>query len=233
MNFSSQSIYDILVEKGITHLYHANSLITSCHYLLHGSLLSRQKVDDLNYPQTSQYTDPMDKRYKIYNSIFLDSCDLHARMDKINDYGPVMFKINIDILNNSTTGNVRITKSNPSDWGASKNGDWFKSLSDIEKKFEKFTFGQMLVFSYCNGVLPLGDFLETVIVDDPRIKYDKVLDLYSYAAGALRYSGVIGPLNKVKVKKRNCSPCGCKYQYSKYDEKLLKKFFSPLANYNT
>lgn len=233
MIFSPQDIYNILVDLGITHLYHANSLITSCHYLKEGALLSRQKVDSLGFPQTFQYTDEDDIKYNVYNSVFLDSCDLHKRMGEINKYGPILFKIKIDILNNISTGNVQITKTNPSKWNKLGRADWFTSLKDVENKFNEFSFDQMLVFSYSNGILPLGNFLEKVIVDDPDRNMRNIIEPYSHAAGALRYSGVIGPLRNINVKIRQCEDCYCKTQYKNYSEDLFKKYFSPLATNNT
>lgn len=54
---TNRNIKHILLEKGVTHLYHANTVATACTFIENNGLLSRGAVDDLGLYQTSQATD--------------------------------------------------------------------------------------------------------------------------------------------------------------------------------
>lgn len=232
MKLPTKKIYKILEAEGMTHLYHANTLITSCHFLRHGSLLSREKVEKLNLAQTEQLSDNIDKKFGIYNDIFLDSCDIHKRASQINNYGPVIFKINLDILKDESNGDIYITKENPINWNPLDENDlfWFQSIKEVEKGFNKFNFKQILVYRNCKGKLPLDGFLEEIIVDDPERNFASGIDIVSYSMGALRLAYALGPLEEIKFRIRKCNKsCNCKDSYEEFNKKMLTKFFSPLA----
>lgn len=233
MKLSIKKVYKTLKSKGITHLYHANTVITSCHFLKRGALLSREKIEKLKLAQTEQSSDKIDKKYGIYNDIFIDSCDIHKRANQINHYGPVLFKINLDIINNESIGEMYITKENPSNWNPLDDiaSYWFQNVKEVNEDFGEFHFKQILVLRNCKGKLPLIDFLEEIIVDEPSRNFPKKLDTVSYSIGALKLAYALGPLENVDFKVRKCSGfCTCKNSYKGFDKKMLIKFFSPLAS---
>lgn len=55
----------VLIHKGVTELFHVNSVITSLTFIDNGGLLSRETVEEYNLPQTDQQSDDIDK-----NSIY-------------------------------------------------------------------------------------------------------------------------------------------------------------------
>lgn len=69
----------VLIHKGVTELFHVNSVITSLTFIDNGGLLSRETVEEYNLPQTDQQSDDIDKKFNIYNDIFFDSVDIHER----------------------------------------------------------------------------------------------------------------------------------------------------------
>src|SRR5215472_18675424 len=77
--FQGSDIYEILKRIGVTHLHHANSVITSCTYLEQGGIVSRGFAEDHGLQQSSQPTDELDKKYGIWHTIFVPHVDIHDR----------------------------------------------------------------------------------------------------------------------------------------------------------
>jgi len=121
----------VLKDIGVTHLHHANSVITSCTFLEKGGLLSRGFVERKNLVQTPQSSDEIDKKHNIWEYIFLDHIDIHERAGRKkgpNQYGPALFRFNLDILLGLPPGTeVCVTKMNPIHWQAGQfhSDRWF------------------------------------------------------------------------------------------------------------
>lgn len=79
MELVSKRVYEILKNKGVETLHHANSIITSCQFLRTASLVSRGTAHRKALYQTPQKSDGIDKTYAIWFDIFTDSVDIHAR----------------------------------------------------------------------------------------------------------------------------------------------------------
>jgi hypothetical protein len=75
---TGNEVYDILVERGVTHLHHANSVRTSLSQLRLGGLASRALVESNKLAQTSQITDTEDREYGIWGDVFVPYLKLHA-----------------------------------------------------------------------------------------------------------------------------------------------------------
>src|SRR4051812_37172943 len=96
-----QEIHGVLVGIGATHLHHANTVETSCTFLEHNGLLSRGYVESNGLSQTAQDSDDIDKKYGIWDKVFLDHVDIHHRGGRVrgaNYYGPVLFRFPVDYL---------------------------------------------------------------------------------------------------------------------------------------
>ena len=94
MVLDNSAISRVLDEKGVSRLFHANSVLTACTYLENGHLLSRAGVEGRGLRQTPQPSDEIDRKFGILGDIFLDGIDIHerARTKKApNEYGPVLF----------------------------------------------------------------------------------------------------------------------------------------------
>lgn len=65
--------------------------------------------------QSPQSSDNDDKKFNVWNDIFLDTVDPHEYMRRQNRYGPVLFKFSIDFLI-ETDLEIWITKNNPIYW---------------------------------------------------------------------------------------------------------------------
>ncbi len=130
-------IYTVLKGKGIYRLYHANTVTTSCTFLKVGGLASRGYIEDRKLPQTSQYTDSLDKKFGVWYDVFADTVDIHERAGriKVNQYGPVLFIFDLEILKTlPTKSDVFITKKNPTKWTTREPDD--KRFFLIQKELE-------------------------------------------------------------------------------------------------
>lgn len=228
MEIPSKTVYEVLKDKGIDEIFHANSVITSCQFLRTGALLSRGTIARDGLYQTAQTSDLDDQRFGIWFDVFADSDDIHHRAKNVNLYGPVLFVLDVELIARAYTGKVWITKLNPTKWsGKTHEERWFISAKDLEDNFVKGRFDQMIVFRHCGGELPIQKYLKKVIMDDPRLvsKAQKV-DYYSAAYGALQLSMTEGPVS-VPIVRRECQKgCTCQAEYSDNPEHT-KEMYAP------
>ena len=227
MELNAKLVLEVLKKKGVMSLYHANTVQTACSFLREGRLLSRGSMEERGLTQTSQQTDAKDKEVGVWNDIFLDSVDIHERSKKRNNYGPVLFHLELDFLREDWLGPVWITKCNPQNWHEDAKDDWyFSSVEDLEKDYIKGKFDQMIVLRHVGGVLRLQPTLKEIVVDDPDLPRADKIDLYSQAVGALLASARASDIDNVKITRRVCSNV-VKDQYGKMLDSTLLKFFAP------
>lgn len=231
MHIPSKHVYETLKEKGVTELYHANSVATASLFLKRKSLMSRGSVERQGLFQTSQYTDDADKRYSLWFDIFMDTVDIHRRARRKNSYGPVIFVFDIEILNRTNTGRIWATKLNPTKW-AGKNDEqrWFKNKTDLKQNLVVGNFDHMIVLRHCGGVLPFGKSLKKIIVDDPKFTCESGIQYFSLAVGALGLSMAESGLDASIIAPRKCTPaCNCENNYSE-NPICRKKMFYPFKS---
>lgn len=225
MELDSSEVVNVLKRKGIYNIFHANSVLTSCHFLKKGSIVSRGSIERLNLAQTEQYTDDIDQMYGIWFDLFFDSSDIHHRAKRPNKYGPVTFVFNIDILLSSSI--TWITKRNPAHWDELDQIDkWFQSLEEVEEDFLSGEFCQHIVMRNTGGETPFKDHLIEVILDDPMKRTTQKTSYYSMAYGALMNSACYGKQN-ITISRRNCPDnCTCIRKY-KNNWADYRKLFAP------
>lgn len=225
MDIPSAHVFEVLSDKGVTQLHHANSVATACQFIRSKALLSRGSVDRLGLTQTPQKTDEADRRYSIWFDVFLDSVDIHKRANRANAYGPVLFVFDLKIINKNGTGRIWVTKCNPTKWAGKLDKDrWFQGQDDLAENFVKGQFDQMIVLRHCGGELPFGKHLKEIVLDDPQLQTDDDIDFYSMAIGALRVSMQDAGIS-VPIKRRVCAEeCACKDYWEGNDERLLTMF---------
>ncbi len=226
MELARRQVHDLLTSEGIRHLYHANSVVTSCQFIKAGGLIARGHLDRKGLPQSRQYTDDTDVRHSIWFDIFLDTVDIHDRVSSVNKYGPVLFVLSVDLLKRPTTGKIWYTRSNPSKWDSlhPNKPKWFETINDLKKGFIKNEFDQMIVARHCGGELPFGKYLEKIVVDDPGKNVGGV-DAYSMAYGALQLACTDAGLD-IDIERRECDDCNCT-QFYKQHARYLREMFVP------
>ena len=174
-DLNPKDLYTLLKEKNINSVFHANTISTSITFLQNQSLLSRKFVADNNLFQTTQYSDEIDKKFDIWNDIFLDFVDIHNYFGRDNYYGPLLFCFDVEILNSDLIKCIRITKKNPVNWNDSESPDnwYYESIDDFGNDYMKGNkasdIGKMLIIKKLNGKLPLRPFITKFILDNPNI----------------------------------------------------------------
>jgi hypothetical protein len=177
--------------------------------------------------QTPQSSDAADQRQGVWFDVFADSVDIHERASRENAYGPVLFVLKTEIIRETYTGGVWVTKTNPIEWDDKTHEEkWFTSAQELKAKFRKGQFEQMIVFRHCGGELPIRKHLKALILDDPdRRTPISNIDYYSMAYGALRLSITEGGLD-VLIQKRACKRgCMCKKRYARNMEQTKAMYF--------
>jgi len=225
MDIPSAHVFEVLKNKGVTELHHANSVATACQFIRSRSLLSRGVVERLDITQTEQETDEADKRYSIWFDVFLDSFDIHDRARRANAYGPVLFVFDVNLLNRNGTGRIWVTKQNPMKWARKKDTErWFQGKQDLQENFVIGQFDQMIVLRHCGGALPFGRYLKKIILDDPDLETEDDVNIYSMSVGALRLA-MQDTRIVVPIERRQCrAGCVCEGYWGENDERLFKMF---------
>lgn len=211
---TNQTIKQILKEKGILRLYHANRVETTCTYLENGGLLSRGAVDDRGLCQTPQQSDETDQEVDVYYDIFLDSVDIHQRSRNLNKYGPITFVYFIDVIDALPEGAIRITKDNPIRWkaGMSEAEKYFLGEEELRAVFQKGNFAQHFTIRHQTEPLPF-DCLEKIIIDDPGV--EDTTHFERACQHLQQLMAVHAPKSFLEVRK--CAPgCRCQETYRSY-----------------
>ncbi len=225
MDIPSKPVFEVLKEKGVNELHHANSVATACQFIRSRSLMSRGTVERLGVTQTPQASDDIDKRYGVWFDVFMDSVDIHHRARRANVYGPVLFVVDTRIIERTYTGRLWVTKLNPTNWaGKSDRQRWFQGKKDLEQNFVGGSFEQTIVARHCGGELPFKTYLKKIILDDPNRQTEDGVDFYSMAVGALRLAMENAGLD-VPIERRQCrTRCQCEKYWGQDDERLFRMF---------
>lgn len=220
---------EVLAEKKIGTIFHANTVRTVCTFLKHECLMSRGFVEKRQYPQTLQQSDGIDKKYEIWNDLFFDGVDIHNRINRKNNYGPVLLEFDVQLLLQDKSHSLGITKINPQNWKDSDTAvdRWFSSVDEVHKLYQQGRFDQIFVRSFGCGLLPLQPYLKKITLDNPQTSANNV-NIYIQAIQALRASAQIGNLSHIPISQRICdASCVCSDQYNNMSNEVLEKFFKP------
>jgi len=175
IDLDSNEVYRILKKKGISFFFHANTVRTSLTYIESNTLLSRDFVERNGLKQTPQASDEKDKKFGIWNYIFLDARDLAEYFSRPNVYGPVLFILDNILLLDPAIPTVRITKFNPCYWTEKNKIDerYFTDLNDFEKKYltgnKLADGGIMFIITTLNGRFELSKYLWGFRIDNSGV----------------------------------------------------------------
>jgi hypothetical protein len=218
-------VYCVLKDIGATHLHHANSVTTSCTFLEHGGLASRGFVEDHGLKQTPQSSDGIDKKFGIWHRIFLDHVDIHDRAGRKkgpNQYGPVLFVLDLDVLRGLPKGTeVSVTKKNPIHWHDHEPAceRYYQTAEELAANIGFGDFDKMLVIETPSGKVDFPSLWTRIILDDPKRQVSSGQDAYAYAEARLKKAVAVSEV-KAYVERRQCQrSCICiqKYRAKKMD----------------
>lgn len=224
----NQEVLKVLKSSGVTNFYHANSVLTSCTFLEQAALLSRGYVERNKLKQTPQSSDDIDKKYGIWDDIFLDTVDIHYRSRQKNHYGPVLFVLDATsvLKDKNLEGTLRITRENPVHWksGQQPKDRYFETVEEFAQSFSYGDFGKHFTFRTDSGKIPLANHLDHILLDDPqdvlgsRVTFDTA---YKALEAAAKRGNI-----KIDIRKRQCrDACKCLASYGA-DSINQKKMFA-------
>ena len=164
----SDEVKKALSKHRVKHLYHVNTVLTSLTYLNEGGLISREKTNEKDLPQTPQQSDETDKKWGIFDDIFFDSVDIHKRVKNVNHYGPVTFVYSLDVLDELKENDICVTKKNPQYWkdGEKTKDRYFSDIEELASGFVKGNFGQHITIKSPLHPIPF-DCLEKIMIENP------------------------------------------------------------------
>lgn len=218
-------VLSVLHLRDFAHLYHANSVLTSCTFLREGALVSRGYAEELRLPQTPQYTDDIDKRYGIWHDVFVDSDDYHRRIKDRNQYGPVAFVFSNDILANLPAGSeVFVTRFNPTKWASvAIENRYFRRLDELRNELSRGTFDHMVTIRTRSNLVPFGNSLLEVRLDNPQAQRDGA-NVFATSLAALRAAAAEGCVGTPIIQQTCRDGCKCIATYRARPE-LLHAYF--------
>lgn len=241
---SPKEIYQMLKNKGVEYLHHANTLATSITFIENRALLSRHYVEINNLYQTPQDSDDDDKKYNVWDSIFLDGEDLHQRYNQANIYGPILFKLKLEMLNSPIIQGIYVTKNNPWYWKAYTRPEekFYKSIEDVNRDYltgKKIDARIMFTIRSPDTEIKLNKFLHSIEIDFPHllIKVKDIGDMSvgDYAINAIQESLNINGLGHIPISKRHEGEfrfCKCTLNYNflqSFRKKEFRKKFAKKA----
>ncbi|MCS3868690.1 hypothetical protein J3D55_001606 [Chryseobacterium ginsenosidimutans] len=238
---SPKEIYQILKNKGIEYLHHANTVATSITFIENRALLSRHYVEANGYYQTPQKSDSEDKKYDVWDSVFLDGEDLHKRYNQANRYGPILFKLKLEILNSPFIQGIYVTKNNPWYWKDYTKPDekFYKSAEEVNRDYltgKKVDSRIMFTIRSPNNEIKLNKFLHSIEIDIPKllvnVKAGGEMSVGDYAINAIQESLSLNGLGHIRISKRHDGEfrfCKCNLNYNilqSFEKKEFRKRFA-------
>ncbi len=233
MRLNNQELHKVLTEKGIRYLYHANTVATSITFLENNGLMSRGAIEEKELYQTDQTSDELDKKFNVWDDIFLDTVDLHGYFPRQNFYGPVLFEFDVNVILNEDY-EIWITKNNPIYWETDFTDEdkYFSSVQDLLDNWNHIERQRKMITIRNNKNPILFENLNKVVVDDPRviINKDKEEEIHLFNATRRAIKDVIEDKLEIrnKFKIRRCTSCFCRENYlNVVGVTDLKRFFLP------
>lgn len=173
IELNAKEVYAVLKEKGINNLHHANTVLTSKTFIEEKALLSRNYIEKNELEQTPQKSDAIDKEFDIWDYIFLDAMNLSDYFSKPNEYGPVLFVLKLELLQDIET--VRVTKRNPCYWKQrdSIESMYYTSIDEIRADYKTGNKlrdgGIMFIITSVAGKLDLSKYINEIQIDNPGL----------------------------------------------------------------
>lgn len=230
MNLKPSEIFEVLKNKGIFTLYHADTVITSCSFLKKGYLLSRGELEKLQLPMTDQQSDAQDKKFGLWYDVFVDGIDIHDRIKKRNYYGPVLLCIDSSVLIQKQISSIKVTKSNPQSWNdnISEKEIYFQNINEFKYGYNYGDFQKMFVIPKGSGVVRFNKYLRRIVVDYISLNGTHY---YAQALKVLKSAAEKGGVSNIKIERRNCADgCKCDQEYQRMTPATLQKFFGLSSN---
>jgi len=146
--------------KDVTHFYHSNSVANSIKFILEKRFLTRNYMFQNTRSLTPQYSDGIDIKYGIFDSVFFET---KYDAKQLSVFGPVIFKVKKPIVfTERLFPRGRLLRDNPEKWK--------KGIKAADKYFDANSVNKddirCLVIDHVSGSIPFGDHLEEIVILD-------------------------------------------------------------------
>lgn len=211
--------FNELEERGISTLFHANSVETSLSFFRVGSLLSRAECQRQSLHQSSQWTDASDQTHGIFDDIFLNFNDFHRLFGRVNQYGPILFEVNVADLKshlaNTSGASIHLTKSQPHKWVQTTRDEekWRQDLTDLfihpkDHSLRSYVNGwpDVVLSGLGSPGLPLTILRRVVVDENPN-------NMHFFSQVKTAFESCLNGLGiSLPIVSRSCSrgSCGCR-----------------------
>lgn len=217
MKLNNKELYQLLDDKEINFLYHANTVRTFKSFVEISGLMSRGAIEDIGLDQSPQDSDDIDKVFDVWYDIFLDTTDLHKYFSRQNLYGPVLMRFNNNLVLNLEY-EFHVTKDNPINWTSAMTDKdkYFESVQELRDDWDKYQRQRKMFTIRMNKKPILFDHLKDVVIDDPGVQFPengKDLVVFNEAKKILDECIDGNPIFRNKLKIRECTSCFCKTNY--------------------
>lgn len=231
MKLDNKELYALLIEKGIHYLHHANTVSTSITFISQEGLMSRGGIESNGLYQSEQSSDNDDKKYNVWNDIFLDCEDLHGYFPRQNFYGPVLFKFPVKLILKEDY-NIWVTKDNPIYWNdkMTDSQKYFTSVSELREKWDLYQCQKKMITIRNVFEAISFEYLTEIIVDNPCVSVSGVV-LFKESIKGLNSAIAEKTYLIEKIKERCCSKtCYCRSNYLyRVSSQDLKRLFLPIV----
>lgn len=234
----------MLKKKNVGYLYHANTVATSLTFFNVGALISRHEAEIDGLPQSFQKSDAHDKKHEVWDFVYLDGTDHHRIYSRSNFYGPVLFRISLELLNSPLFPHVFITRSNPINWNDNMTLDdkFYKTIGEVDADYltkRKLDSQIMFIFKSPGKSINLKEFLDSVGIDEPsfqvKLKSGEEIDLAVYIRHVISKGMTDNGLENIPLLKRShkfFQGCICWGQYKmicQFDKNEFRRRFDRTA----
>jgi hypothetical protein len=240
----SKALFEMLTKKGVTYLYHANTVATSLSFFSAGALISRHEAETNGLQQSFQKSDGHDKKHDVWDFVYLDGTDHHRIYSQSNFYGPVLFRMKLEMLNSPKFPTVFIMKYNPMNWNdkMTLEDKFYKTIEEADAEYltkKKLDSQTMFTFKSPGRTIDLKEFLDSVGIDEPsfkvKLRSGEEIDLAVYIRKVIQKGMDDNGLGEIKLLRRNHTffkGCICWGQYNymyKFDKNEFRRRFDRTA----
>lgn len=234
MKINNLRLHQFFTEKNIMHLHHANSLATASSFIRENGMLSRGCVEEKGLFQTEQSSDEIDKKYDVWDDVFVDTVDLHGHFPRQNLYGPVLFKFSIDILLKDEI-DIWITKDNPIYWNQYTTSEekYFQGIEDVIQNWDNFDIQRRMVTIRKPKRPVLFESLVEIKLDNPEVEIYEKVNPFDEAREALNQLTIDKLEIRELINQRECNFCYCCDNYLKQTSaEQIARLFLPQTHTN-
>lgn len=232
MKLDNIELHNQLLSKGVSHFFHANTVATSISFILAGGLMSRGDIERRSIFQTPQTSDSDDKRFDVWDDVFLDAEDLHTKFRRQNKYGPIMFQVSINFLISNDL-DVWVTRDNPIRWTDELNSEerYFQNVSELMLAWGSPSSQKRMITIRKPGSPVLFPFVDAIVYDyfDGSVFSDLGLHAGEVTEHSLFAATESFRSLRSRVSRRDCKGnCFCAENYAKEISDLERaRFFCP------